>query len=179
MQKQKVSLKLERLTDAYIENTIEKDAFEDRKEKLLVELQGLNNRISQLSNQKDIIFKKAEIFLELIKSLKKSYENGIFEERRKIIKIVTSNLTIQGKKLMITMKLPFNDIANRSNFSSCGHDRNRLRICMAEITNTVYYTPVPVDNQELRERMKELLDLILKHCESVDPDEELINQEIL
>ncbi|MEI2696195.1 MAG: recombinase family protein [Saprospiraceae bacterium] len=177
MQKQKLSLKFNKLTDAYFDDIIEKDALNEKKEALLVEQQGLDQKISQLSSQKEIIFKKAEFFLEFLKNLKKSYENGIFEERVRIIKIITSNLTIQGKKLMITMKLPFNDITNRWNFSSCGHDRNRSRICTAENANTEYYTPFPVDNQELRERMKDLLDLILKHCESVELDEELIIEE--
>ncbi|MBL7821431.1 MAG: recombinase family protein [Saprospiraceae bacterium] len=175
MQKHKVSLKLDRLTDAFIDHTIEKDVFEDKKEKLLIEQSGLNYKIDQLSIQKELIFKKAEFFLELLKSLKKSYLNGIFEEKRKLIKLVTSNLVVEGKKLAITMKLPFQDIANRWNFSLCGHVRNSSRICTAEIANTAITTIVPVDNEEFRARMKDLFELILKYCNEVDLEE--INHE--
>lgn len=168
LQKHKIVIKMDRLTDAYIENTIDKDIFEEKKEKLLVEQLCLNQKVSHLADQKDIIYKKAEIFLELLKSLSKSYLNGIFEEKRKIIKIITSNLTVQGKKLIITMKLPFQDIANRCSVSSCGHVRNSSRICTAEIANPETSTVVPVDNEEFRARMKDLFELILKYCNEVD-----------
>lgn len=171
LQKHKIIIKMDRLTDAYIENSIEKDFFEEKKSKFLIEQQSLNQKINLLSGQKDIIFKKAEIFLELIKSLTKSYLNGIFEERRKIIKIITSNLSVQGKKLIITMKLPFHDIANRCSVSSCGHVRNSSRICTAEIANPEISTVVPVDDEELRARMKDLFELILKYCNEVDLEE--------
>lgn len=172
MQKHKLSLKLNRLTDAYIENTIEKEVFEDKKERLMIEQQGLSLQIEQLTFQKELIFKKAEFFLELLKSLKKSYLNGIFEEKRKLIKLVTSNLAVEGKKIVITMKLPFQDIANRWNFSSCGHVRNESRTCTVHSAITANNSQDVVENLELRARMKDLFELILKHCQSVDPEKE-------
>ena len=172
MQKHKLALKLDRLTDAYIENTIDKEVFEDKKEKLMIEQQGLNHQIEELSIKKDLIFKKAEFFLELLKSIKKSYLNGIFEERRKILKLVTSNLSIQGKKLIITMKLPFQDIANRWNLSSGGHVRNESRTCTVDCAISATNSQELVDNLELRARMKDLFELILKHCQSVDIEKE-------
>ena len=65
MQQSKISQKLERLTDAFIENVIDKNQFEDKKEKLLVELQGFKRKSLYLSDQKEAIFKKASKFLDL------------------------------------------------------------------------------------------------------------------
>lgn len=135
MQQSKISQKLERLTDAFIDNVIDKDLFEGKKAKLLVELQGFKHKSLNLSDQKEAIFKKASKFLELIKSSKKSYLNAINEEKRKIIKSVTSNFVIQGRKPMITMKSPFYEITNRINFLSSALDRNAPRTCTPENAN--------------------------------------------
>ncbi len=171
MQQSRVSQKLERLTDAYIENAIEKAIFEEKKEMLLVELQGLRHKKTQIVGQKEAIFRKARNFLELVKSVKNSYLSAITEEKRKIMKIITSNLSIQGKKPMIAIRSPFYEIANRSNFLTCGHDRNSPRTCTAEYTTIGNFVPEIVDNQVLRERMKELLDFILGYFE-LHPNEE-------
>ncbi|HZV69844.1 MAG TPA: recombinase family protein [Saprospiraceae bacterium] len=136
MQQSKISQKLERLTDAFIDNVIDKNQFENKKEKLLVALQGFKHKSMSLSDQKEAIFKKASKFLELVKSSKKSYLNGINEEKRKIIKSVTSNFAIQGRKLMITMKSPFYEIANRIDFLSGALDRNTPRTCTPENAST-------------------------------------------
>lgn len=132
MQQSKISQKLDKLTDAFIDNIINKDQFEDKKEKLLVELQGFKNKTLNLSDQKEAIFKKASKFLELIKSSKNSYLNGINEEKRKIIQSITSNFAIQGRKPLITIKSPFYEISNRIDFLSSALDRNTPRNCTPE-----------------------------------------------
>ena len=131
MQRGMISQRLSRLTDAYIDNAIDKNQFEQKKEVLLVELQGLNQKATQISGRKEVIFSKAQNFLGLIKSIKNSYVSGIAEEKRKIIKIVTSDATIQAKKIMVTMKSPFQEMANRLNSSSCERGWNRtIDLCL-------------------------------------------------
>ena len=56
---------------------------------------------------------KAKKFFELAKSLTKSYETGNMEEQRELLEIVTSNLVVEGKKLVISMRLPFQELADR------------------------------------------------------------------
>lgn len=189
MQQSKVSQKLERLTDAFIENVIDKTQFDNKKEKLLVELQGFKHQSLNISDQKDAIFKKASKFLELIKSSKKSYLSCINEEKRKIIKSVTSNFEMHERKPMITMKSPFNEIANRIDFLSSALERNTPRTCTVEnddvatngdnselyvadlaidpVTNQADFSRIaPIlsqteDNPKLKENMKQLLDMII------------------
>lgn len=170
MQHSKISQKLERLTDAYIENVIEKDVFEEKKEVLLVELQGLRHRTSQISGQKEVIFRKAKNFLELIKSVKNSYLSAITEEKRKIMKITTSNLSIQEKKVMIAIRSPFYEIVNRADFLTCALDCNIPRTCTPEYDGSGNSLPEVVDNPQLRENMKNLLAVILAHFELQDED---------
>lgn len=175
LQQGRISQKLERLTDAYIENAIEKSLFEEKKEILMVELQGLRHKTTQISNQNDAIFRKAKNFLELIKSVKNSYLSAITDEKRKILKIVTSNLSIQGKIPMITMRSPFQEIANRYDFLTCGHELNTPRNSTVEVANQATFVSEPVDRPELRAKMKDLLDLILGYFElHINEEEEII-----
>lgn len=133
MQQTLLSQKKERLTDALVENMIDKAQFEYRKEKLLIEDQGLKQKLTQLSEQKEIMFRKAQKFLELAKSLRKSFINANPEEKRKLMKNATSNLTIEGRKLMFTMKTPYFDMANRYGVSSCDHLLGTPRNCTVQV----------------------------------------------
>ncbi|MBK9632885.1 MAG: recombinase family protein [Saprospiraceae bacterium] len=165
LQRSNLSLKLEKLTDAYIESVIDKSQFDERKQRLMIEMQGLKLQEGLQTNQKEAIFRKAKNFLELLNSLKNSYLIGIKDEKRKLIKIITSNLTIQGKKLMIAMKSPFYEIANRPNLSSCALDRDKPRTCTVDYAKNDNFPQAPVDNKELRQQMEEILEIIMKFCE--------------
>jgi DNA invertase Pin-like site-specific DNA recombinase len=165
MQQGRISKKLERLTDAYVENAIEKSLFEEKKETLLVEMQGLRHKLGNLTNEKEAVLKKAEKFLELISSLKNSYLLAITDEKRKILKIVTSNLGMQGKKLMFTMQSPFYEIAYRAIYSSSPLECNTPRISRPECANLATLVTEPVDSPELRARMKDLFDFIVGYFE--------------
>lgn len=174
LQKSKVSQKLDRLTDAFIENVVDKDQFDNKKEGLMIELQELKNKEGQFSNHKDIIFRKTNNFLEHLKNFKNSYQIGIKEEKRKIMKSITSNLSIEGRKLIITMKSPFQEIANRPDFLLCALDRDTPRTCTINYASNDKFSQVAVDNPELKEQMKELLEIILR---SFELKEEEIDEE--
>ena len=120
--------KLERLTDAYLERAIDRDTFEKRKGELLVQIREQEIQAGKISTQKALLFKKAEKFLERVKSLKKSFEIQNTAFRRKLLKSVTSNLSTTGKNLMIAMKSPFHELANRAFCEFGALARNRTWI---------------------------------------------------
>jgi DNA invertase Pin-like site-specific DNA recombinase len=194
IQKEKISNKLERLTDAYIESIIDKETFDRKKEIFMLDMKALSHKSTEFSIQKEAIFKKAKNFLEHIKSIKLTYLSGIDDEKRRFLKTITSNLVIQGKTITIAMKNPFNHLVKRPHLSTCAHEWNRPRTCTAEYTtmatsvdnsdptpsltyvadlainpvtkevdfsNSVPILPQMKDTPELRENMKQLLDIIL------------------
>jgi site-specific DNA recombinase len=164
--------KRERLVEAFLENVIDNVQFEEKKEKLLIEEQGLKQKIEQLSYQKEMIFKKTKKFLELAKSLRKSFINANTDEKRKIMKNATSNLTIEGRKLMFTMKSPYYDMAKRYDLLTCDLDRGIPRNCTVQFAKGNKFSDMTVDNPELRERMKKLLEIILNCFELQEDNEE-------
>ena len=168
MQSKKLALKLERLTDAYLESVIDKEQFEDKKGQILIEQQELRRNEGHFEIQKEAIFKKARNFLGLLKDLKKSFIIATNEEKRKILKFITSDLTLQGKNLMLTMQSPFYEIANRPELMSGELNREiprsklvELAICFCERdshntdnTSTCTFHDLNINQEYLPEYLK-------------------------
>ncbi|MDA8088371.1 MAG: recombinase family protein [Nitrospiraceae bacterium] len=110
--------KLDRLTDAYIDRLIERDVFEARKTSLLVEKKSMENKLSEIDRNPKAFLEKLSEFLELAGSLYTSYKLGIPEEKRDLLKIVTSNRNTDGKNVQFELNLPFRETANRNNISN-------------------------------------------------------------
>ena len=104
---------LDRLTDAYIEQAIEREVFERRKTKLLMEQKEVEERLAELEKTKQSIPDRLAEFLELAGSAYLQYDFGLTEQKRDLVKIITSNRQVDGKKLEFTVSFPFNEVANR------------------------------------------------------------------
>jgi len=175
MEQGKANARLDKLTDAYLDSVIDKETFESRKESIIIELQDIKLKLKNLNMDKEVLFNEVQDFLELAKSLKNSYLNGLIEEKQKILKSVTSNLSIYQNNLIITMKSPYQEISNRKELSTCGHERGTPRTSSTEIANLANIDSNISGNSKIRESMKALLDYILKYLELKDNTmEELI-----
>ena len=103
--------RLTRLTDAYLDQAIDKASFEARKGGLLGERRNLLDHIAALSITelpRQQAFKK----LELANAAYSGYISGNTPERREIIEQVTSNFIASGNNPAITLKSPYQEIAN-------------------------------------------------------------------
>jgi Site-specific recombinases, DNA invertase Pin homologs len=110
--------RLARLTDAYIDRVIEKDIYKERKAALLMERKDLEEKISQVKEEGRCIPDQVAEFLELAGSLYLQYILALREEKQDLLKIVTSNRLVEGKKLDFRLSLPFNEVANRFKYSN-------------------------------------------------------------
>jgi DNA invertase Pin-like site-specific DNA recombinase len=129
MQLAKLEDRLTQLTDAYLDQTIDKDAFEARKRSLLGDkreiLDGLNN-LNGPTSLADTAFEK----LELGNSVYSGYRLGNPAEKRAIIKSVCSNFSVQGKTPAIALQNPFQQVAEwrKSLGSGASHHPIRKRV---------------------------------------------------
>jgi DNA invertase Pin-like site-specific DNA recombinase len=188
MMRQKLENKFQRLTDAYIDGIVDQAQFEVRKEQLMIEQQELRSSEGSLEGQKQAIFRKAKNFFGLLNNLKHIDKTASNEQKRKLLKIISSDITVRQKKPMITMVSPFYEIANRCDVNEGGHLRNIPRTKIANMASSsalvvcsegcVVNNIITETNQEenikdpgLRARMKNLLELILSYCEKVDTQE--------
>ena len=107
-----IDARISRLTDAYIDRMIEKDTFEERNQKLLHERAHARDSLNALRNEFEEKDGRTQKFLELIKAISFNRNLANEYENRDLLKSVTSNFQIDGKQLVVTLKNPFEAIAN-------------------------------------------------------------------
>jgi site-specific DNA recombinase len=99
LKRQQVSDRINRLTDVYIDQAIERDIFEERKAALLAERQEIDEALKNLSGSDQSVLYALQNFLELAGSAYFLYQNAILEKKREMVKTVTSNLRCIKKPL--------------------------------------------------------------------------------
>jgi hypothetical protein len=110
---QHVSERLNRLTDAYLDGTIEKEIYEERKAALLFERRAVEDRLNDLKTGKTSIPEEVQKFLELAGDAYSLYKTPITEKKRHLLKTVTSNCTVDEGNLDFTYVIPFREVAQR------------------------------------------------------------------
>lgn len=109
-----IDTKITRLTDAYIDRLIDKETFDQRNQKLLYERIGATEAIEEIRSQITTSDEKTKKFLELAKAISINKNKVDGNENRDLLKTVTTNFLIDGKKLVFELKKPFEMIANDS-----------------------------------------------------------------
>jgi hypothetical protein len=115
MKVQQIADRLNRLTDAYLDQTLERGDFERRKADLLYERRALEDQIVTLNCNDGSVPETLRKFLELANDAYLLYRTTIPEKKRRLVKIVTSNFTLDQKTLDFSFNPPFFEVANRCN----------------------------------------------------------------
>ena len=129
LQLTQIVVRLNRLTDAYLDQVLDKEAFEQRKTALLVERRGLEEQIAELKARPQHVADRLSEFLELAGSAYSAYKVGLTNEKRELVEILTSNREVDGKHLVFTLAVPFGEVANRSENQYGGPRRSTARTC--------------------------------------------------
>ncbi|HEY6763219.1 MAG TPA: recombinase family protein [Candidatus Sulfotelmatobacter sp.] len=107
--------RLGRLTDAFLDGTIEKPLFEARKAALLDDEQRTLERIRDLEAGNGVTLQRLERFLELVKNAPIAYVNAIPDEKHDLVRNLFSNLTLKDKNVDVALKPAVELLANRQN----------------------------------------------------------------
>ena len=118
LQRGQIEERLAHLTDAFIERLIDRSLFEERKNALLLQRQGLDEQVAVLRQERDLFARRLYQILELCKSANSLHKSGLPEEKRALLEIVTSNRSAIDKDVEITLAEPFLTIANRVKHSN-------------------------------------------------------------
>lgn len=92
--------RLERLTDAVVDQVIDRQTYLKRKEKLLAEKIRLQEQAEKIDTGEDDVA-NLKRFFELMKSLKNMYIFALPAEKREIVEITTSNRTVANKNVWL------------------------------------------------------------------------------
>jgi hypothetical protein len=105
----------ERLTDALLDGTIERDLFERRKNAVLCQENDLKGRLEALeAGNAENGLVHLEEFLELVNTASFLYKHGLPEEKRDLVKKVTSNLVAVEKNVVVGLKNEAKLLAERT-----------------------------------------------------------------
>jgi site-specific DNA recombinase len=118
-----LNARIDRLTDAYLDQTISKEEFELKKRKMLEEkslkVQEHFNLSENILNTK----RQTQKFLEQLFSFSHNYFLGNHEKKRIMLKTITSNISISEKSLVIKWEEPFQTLIMRGGVLECGLQR--------------------------------------------------------
>jgi len=140
-----IAERLTRLTDAFLDQHIEKDLFEERKALLYKERLDINDRIRQIEAGEHSAERQIREFLELLKSAYIKYEMGIPAEKRDVINSVTSNCTVHRKNVVVELDYLFRRAADRPKCSQGDPYRDRPRTFMKKLLDEVLRKTSPQD----------------------------------
>lgn len=116
-----------RLTDAYIDGVIDEQAYRERTTALRVERCDVENRLTRLRDDPESLPNWLERVLELSKDADSTYEQASPEERRELLKTLSSNRALDAKNPMFTLDPAFQRVADRSKSNSGGPSWNTVR----------------------------------------------------
>jgi site-specific DNA recombinase len=108
-----IRTRLGRLTDAFLDGTVEKAVFDSRKAGLLSDEQRILEEIRDLEAGNGNVLQRLERFLELVRNVPVAYKNANPDEKRDLVKNLFSNLQLIHKKVDVALKPGVDLIANR------------------------------------------------------------------
>jgi len=111
---QSIQAKLQKLTDAYFDGLIDRAEFENRKITFELERKTIDDEIKGMkSGAKRLYAKNLAEFIELAGSAYLLYENGNVDEKRQLLRLITSECTLDCKTPMFILSPAFQVIADR------------------------------------------------------------------
>ncbi len=127
--------RMTRLTDALIDGVLDRAAHDERREGLLIEIARLE---AQLEGDSDEESRHLEEMFELASSLVSSHDSASDEQKRRLVEITTSNFSLSGKNLVITLSEPFLSLSKRHAVQLGGPQRDAGRTTeMCHVTKPI------------------------------------------
>ncbi len=163
MQLGALQTRLMRLTDAFVDGSVEKDIYEERKEQLLLERCELQDRLTALSREPQEKIEEATGFLELAQSAWLSYTSGNSDEKRRMVRIATSNLTVSPKCVAVELSNPLSEIERRVDPLCSGPHRGIPRTNIERVIDKKELQSLPYQTKNL---LKTILRTLFSYTDS-------------
>jgi hypothetical protein len=136
--------RISRLTDAYVDQIVDRETFLARKERLLDDRATLVSRKAYIEAGDDKIQDHAEHILELVKTLGNVANLENDDHLRGLLKNTVSNLNVSGKSVEIAWRNPFLQLSKREPVPCGGPHRIKPRTGVAhEVAKIIIEHCVP------------------------------------
>ena len=102
--------RISKLTDAFIDETIDKVVYLLKKDELITKLQEIKQKL--ITNAKGVSKEKHDLVrqLERYKTLYLDYENKAPMQKRQVLEELASNRYVSGKNVVIELDFPYSDL---------------------------------------------------------------------
>jgi site-specific DNA recombinase len=139
LQLQQIKDRQSRLIDGYVDQVFDERVYTQKADELQVE----EKRLKELKSSLEIVdhrpIEKLDALLELANSAYLSYKIGTPEEKRDLIKVMTSNFVADRKSVSIKLETPFELMANRSDYKNGGPQRSTTRTFLPLVKKLAQY----------------------------------------
>jgi hypothetical protein len=117
----------DRLTDVFVDGGLPKEAYLERRERLQLELAGLEEAKCNVAASWVEQRAKADKILELLKGLNYAFKSSLPLEKRKLLEELTSNRMVSGKNVEATLFPPFHALAKTPSVYGGAPQRDKPR----------------------------------------------------
>jgi len=117
LQLEQAQTRLSKLTDSYLDGTIEQEIYLEKKNAYLMEEKAIKERLAKQEGQQPQVMRQVEQFLELVNNAYTSYKLATPEEKQELVKTTTSNLMVTNKTAIVKLNYPFQVVADRHKMS--------------------------------------------------------------
>jgi len=131
--------RLTKLTDMYIDGTVDQEMYIRKKNDLLLQETEAKEKLKNTGVGEQLASKRIEEFVELVNNAYSSYKKAFPDEKRELIKIISSNLELSGKSLVIKLHFPFQIVSERQPFPAGAPQRDVPRTVPAWISQLIEY----------------------------------------
>ncbi len=131
--------RLSKLADAYIDGMLDKETYLGKKNALIVEEKVIKGRLENLDEGEKQVLKRVEAFLELVNNAYLTYKLASPEEKRELVKIVASNISVEEKTVSIKLNYPFQIVTDRQKITCGSPQRGVPRTLSAILSQLVEY----------------------------------------
>lgn len=125
MERGRITERLDRLMDAYLDKVVEAGSFDEKRMQLNQDRAFIDAKLAAAKATKGTFTKQMQEKFELASTALLSYQTANLEEKRDLLKAVSSNLRVGSKKLYLEPRNPFGEMANRSFVTECARTRIR------------------------------------------------------
>lgn len=113
LQYDQLRTRLSKLTDLMLDGAVEKSLFDSKQKALLLEQITVEQKLQEIEKGPDSLIAQLEKTVELAKSPSVLYKTASVENKRKLLKILLSNIRVCGKNVEVELSIPFRMIAER------------------------------------------------------------------
>jgi len=117
-----IRTELKRLIDDYTEGVITKEIAIEKQNSLTAEERELRDELDRPQvTQHDKITQRMARYFELANSATEAYKQALPDEKRHLVRILTSNLEVEHENVFVQLRFPFDLNPNEVKATECSH----------------------------------------------------------